>query len=169
MQQALQGEPLRVIVRQTPNSRRSFLTQAFRLLVSSAGVAKLAGTPFFAQEREVRSTSREAASALSKIQFRDVAAEAGITPTLVSGNVEKKYILEVYGSGCVWFDYNNDGYVDLYIVNGSTLENLAHPASVKNPPRNYLFRNNGDGTFTDVTRQAGVEGYGWGFGAVAAD
>jgi hypothetical protein len=83
--------------------------------------------------------------------------------------LEKNYILEVYGSGCVWFDYNNDGYVDLYVVNGSTVENLLDPARVKNPPHNYLFRNNGDGTFTDVTRQAGVEGYGWGFGAVAAD
>jgi hypothetical protein len=157
------------MMRHAPNSRRSFLTQAFWLLAFPAGVTKLGGKPFFAQEREVRTTSREAASALSKIEFRDVAAEAGITPTLVSGAVDKKYILEVYGSGCVWFDYNNDGYVDLYVVNGSTLENLASPAKVKNPPRNYLFRNNGDGTFTDVTRQAGVEGYGWGFGAVAAD
>jgi enediyne biosynthesis protein E4 len=59
--------------------------------------------------------------------------------------------------------------VDLYIVNGSTIENLLQPSQVKHRPHNYLFRNNGDGTFTDVTRQAGVEGHGWGFGAVAAD
>jgi hypothetical protein len=101
--------------------------------------------------------------------FRDVAAEAGITPILTCGTTEKNYILEVYGSGCVWFDYNNDGYTDLYIVNGSTIQNLLHPAAVKNPPRNYLFRNNGDGTFSDVTHQAQVPGYGWGVGAVAAD
>ena len=88
---------------------------------------------------------------------------------LVCGSPEKKYIIEVNGTGCVWFDYNNDGYVDLYIVNGSTIANLLTPASVKSPPRNYLFRNNGDGTFTDVTRTAGVEGHGWGCGAVAAD
>jgi len=54
-------------------------------------------------------------------------------------------------------------------VNGSTIENLLHPSQVKHRPHNYLFRNNGDGTFTDVTRRAGVEGHGWGFGAVAAD
>jgi hypothetical protein len=105
----------------------------------------------------------------SGVIFHDAAPEAGINAVLTCGSQEKNWILEVYGSGCVWFDYNNDGYVDLYIVNGSTIENLLHPSRVKNPPRNYLFRNNGDGTFTDVTRQAGVEGHGWGFGAVAAD
>jgi hypothetical protein len=105
----------------------------------------------------------------SSVVFRDVAQEAGVTPLLICGNPEKNYILEVYGSGCVWFDYNNDGYTDLYIVNGSTIQNLLHPAAVKNPPHNYLFRNNGDGTFTDVTHQARVPGYGWGVGAVAAD
>ncbi len=101
--------------------------------------------------------------------FRDVAREAGIHATLTCGSSEKNWILEVYGSGCTWFDYNNDGYVDLYIVNGSTIENLLSPARLKNPPHNYLFRNNGDGTFTDVTAKAGVGGHGWGFGAVAAD
>jgi enediyne biosynthesis protein E4 len=110
-----------------------------------------------------------ASSTPGKITFRDVAREAGIAPKLVSGSVDKKYILEVYGSGCVWFDYDNDGYVDLYVVNGSTIENLLYPSRVKSPPHNYLFRNNGDGTFTDVTHQAGVQGHGWGFGAVAAD
>jgi hypothetical protein len=108
-------------------------------------------------------------AASSPVMFRDVAAEAGITPILTCGTTEKNYILEVYGSGCVWFDYNNDGYTDLYIVNGSTIQNLLHPAAVKNPPRNYLFRNNGDGTFSDVTHQAQVPGCGWGVGAVAAD
>jgi enediyne biosynthesis protein E4 len=109
------------------------------------------------------------AAPAGQITFRDVSREAGITPTLVCGSPQKKYIVEVNGTGCVWFDYNNDGYVDLYIVNGSTIENLLKPASVRNSPRNYLFRNNGDGTFTDVTRAAGVEGHGWGCGAVAAD
>src|SRR5207249_1400962 len=62
-----------------------------------------------------------------------------------------------------------DGYVDLYIVNGSTIANHRNPGAVRDRPRNYLFRNNGDGTFSDVTLRAGVEGTGWGNGAVAAD
>jgi hypothetical protein len=113
--------------------------------------------------------SGENSARTSKILFRDVAADAGITPWLTCGSLEKGYILQVYGGGCVLLDYNNYGYVDIYTVNGSTVENLLDPTRVKNPPDNYFFRNNCDGTFTDVTRQVGVEGYGWGFGAVAAD
>jgi hypothetical protein len=104
-----------------------------------------------------------------QVTFRDVAAEAGITPLIICGGKKKESILEVNGSGCVWFDYNNDGYVDLYIVNGSTIENMLRPSPQRPHPRNYLFRNNGDGTFTDVTVHAGVEGREWGCGAVAAD
>jgi hypothetical protein len=103
-----------------------------------------------------------------KPRFRDVAREAGITPVIIAGGRAKNYVLEVNGSGLCWFDYNNDGYMDLYLVNGSTLEELQGKA----PPgkhHNYLFRNNRDGTFTDVTAAAHVPGKGWGFGCVAAD
>ncbi len=102
------------------------------------------------------------------IHFRDVSKEAGVTPIIISGGREKKYVLEVNGSGACWFDYNNDGYMDLYLVNGATIEELQG----KVPPgkhHNYLFRNNRNGTFTDVTEQARVPGKGWGFGCVAAD
>jgi len=102
------------------------------------------------------------------IRFVDVSTQAGITPIIISGSREKNYVLEVNGSGACWFDYNNDGYTDLYLVNGSTLERL-QGKSTGPAPRNYLFRNNGDGTFTDVTIQARVPGKGWGFGCVAAD
>jgi hypothetical protein len=113
--------------------------------------------------------ARTAAKASSQVTFRNVAAEAGITPLIICGGRDKQSILEVNGTGCVWFDYNNDGYVDLYIVNGSTIEDMLDPSPSRPRARNYLFRNNGDGTFTDVTLQAGVEGKWWGCGAVAAD
>lgn len=102
------------------------------------------------------------------IRFRDVAREAGVTPIIVSGSRAKDYVLEVNGSGACWFDYNNDGYTDLYLVNGATLGQLRGKPSASST-RNYLFRNNGDGTFTDVTAVARVSGKGWGFGCVAAD
>ena len=102
------------------------------------------------------------------VQFRDVTAKAGIKALIISGGARKNYVLEVNGSGACWFDYNNDGYMDLYLVNGSTLEELQgkKPASAH---RSYLYRNNKNGTFTDVTETAHVPGTGWGFGCVAAD
>jgi len=143
--------------------RRDFLTQSLAVLTSPVW-HRLSG----AAASEASQSTRGSPSR-PNITFRDVAAEAGITPRLVCGATDKRYILEVNGSGCVWFDYNNDGYVDLYIANGSTIANLRNPGAVRDRPRNYLFRNNGDGTFSDVTLRAGVEGAGWGNGAVAAD
>ena len=150
-------------------SRRGFLSRVLALGTTGFGRRAVPAIPFDPSGRNLAGSAASHASVPPPITFRDVSQEAGITPMLVCGGAEKKYILEVNGTGCTWFDYNNDGYVDLYIVNGSTIENLLKPASVKTPPRNYLFRNNGDGTFTDVTAAAGVEGHGWGCGAVAAD
>src|SRR5262249_49511717 len=84
------------------------------------------------------------------------------------GSPQKDYVLEVNGSGVCWFDYNGDGYTDVYLVNGSTLQVLQGGKALA-PHRNYLFRNNGNGTFTDSTEDARVAGNGWGFGCVAAD
>jgi hypothetical protein len=107
-------------------------------------------------------------AATSGVRFIDITEKAGIKATILSGSTKKDYVLEVNGSGVCWFDYNNDGYMDLYLVNGSTLHELqgGKPAS---PHRNYLYRNNGDGTFSDVTERARVPGAGWGFGCLAAD
>jgi hypothetical protein len=99
--------------------------------------------------------------------FQDVAERAGVRAVNVSGSLKKNYVLEVNGGGACWFDYNNDGYTDLYLVNGSTIEALQGKAP--RPVTNHLYRNNGDGTFTDVTTEAHVAGTGWGFGCVAAD
>ena len=148
-------------------SRRAFVRTLVGCGVAGFGARAPGGPRLHYDPR--RAILPEPAVPSAQVTFQDVSKEAGITPVLVCGSPQKKYILEVNGTGCVWFDYNNDGYVDLYIVNGSTVGNVLNPASVKNPPRNYLFRNNGDGTFSDVTKAAGVEGRGWGCGAVAAD
>jgi hypothetical protein len=108
-----------------------------------------------------------AALAPSPVTFRDVAGRAGITPVIVSGGPKKNYVLEVNGSGACWLDYDGDGWMDLYLVNGATLDQLQ--GKTKPQTTNHLYRNNRNGTFTDVTAAASVPGRGWGFGCVAAD
>jgi hypothetical protein len=108
-----------------------------------------------------------AAWAPELVTFKDTAARAGITDVIVSGGPKKNYVLEVNGSGACWIDYDNDGWLDLYLVNGATLANIQGKAPQRTT--NHLYRNNHDGTFTDVTAKAGVPGHGWGFGCVAAD
>jgi hypothetical protein len=107
------------------------------------------------------------AAAPVTVTFRDVASQAGLKDVIVSGGPDKKYVLEVNGSGVCWLDYDGDGWMDLYLVNGSTLAQLQKKSPVTTT--NHLYRNNRNGTFTDVTKSAGVPGKGWGFGCVAAD
>ena len=98
--------------------------------------------------------------------FVDVAEKAGLTAPVIFGGVEtKKYIIETTGTGVAIFDYDNDGWPDIFIVNGTRLEAL--PSGP--PPTNHLYRNNHDGTFTDVTAKAGLTATGWGQGVCVGD
>ena len=98
--------------------------------------------------------------------FRDVAEKAGLKFEIVSGDKEtKKYIIETTGTGIAIFDYDNDGWPDIFIVNGTTLDGKPDGAS----PTSHLFHNNHDGTFTDVTEKAGLRSSGWGQGVCAGD
>jgi hypothetical protein len=111
--------------------------------------------------------------ASSPIRFEDATASSGINFTHSIGAEKLGSLLEGTGAGCVWFDYNNDGLPDLFVLSGRPLGDDMHPYPLKNPPavapHNHLYRNNGDGTFTDVTEQAGVGGDIYGMAAVAAD
>ena len=99
-------------------------------------------------------------------QFVDVAEKAGIHFTLTSGGPEKRYIIEAKGGGGVaWIDYNNDGFPDLFFVNGSSFEHWKR----RDSPRSRLYRNNGDGTFTDVSAGSGLDHTGWGMGVCVGD
>ena len=97
----------------------------------------------------------------------DVASEAGLGEALnVYGGVHiNKYLLEEMGCGAAFFDYDNDGWLDIFLANGSRFDGLP-PGS---PPSNFLFHNNRDGTFTDVTRKAGLIRSGWGQGCCVGD
>ena len=99
------------------------------------------------------------------VQFVDVTTEAGISFKHVSGASDRKFYLETMGSGAAFLDYDNDGDLDLYIVNGAALPGFQ--AAV--PPTNLLYQNNRNGTFTDVTAAADVGDTGYGMGCVAAD
>ena len=107
-----------------------------------------------------------AATPPGSVQFTDKAADAGLIDIFYNGdNVSKKYIIETLGTGLALIDYDNDGYPDLFVVNGSRLEGF--PAGRE--PTNHLYRNNRDGTFTDVTKTAGLARSGWGQGVCAGD
>jgi hypothetical protein len=98
--------------------------------------------------------------------FTDIAKRAGLTMTNTFGGVTtKKYIIETTGTGVAIFDYDNDGWPDIFIVNGTKLDVL--PAG--EAPSNHLYRNNHDGTFTDVTAKAGLVHSGWGQGVCVGD
>ena len=98
--------------------------------------------------------------------FTDVAEKAGLTmSTVFGGKATKKYIIETTGTGAAIFDYDNDGWPDIFLVNGTTLEGFPAGAA----PTNHLYRNNHDGTFTDVTAKAGLTATGWGQGVCVGD
>src|SRR5213075_1420771 len=98
--------------------------------------------------------------------FTDTAQKAGLTtPVIFGGENRKEYIIETTGTGVAIFDYDNDGWPDIFIVNGTTVAQTPNGSG----PTNHLFHNNHDGTFADVTEKAGLRSSGWGQGVCAGD
>jgi enediyne biosynthesis protein E4 len=128
--------------------RRDFL----RIL---AGSAAFHAVPGFA-----------ATSSSSIYPFTQIPASAsGINWTHVAGASAEKYLPESTGAGCAFLDYDNDGWMDIYLVNSGPCDFYTPP----HPLRNALYKNNRDGTFTDVTEKAGVHGGGYGMGVAVGD
>ena len=105
------------------------------------------------------------ALAAQTLTFTDVTAEAGIGFKHTSGRSGEFYFVEQLGSGAAFFDYDNDGDLDIYFVDGADLPGFQS----KKPPTNHLYQNNGDGTFTDVTDFAGVGDKSYGIGCCVGD
>jgi hypothetical protein len=135
------------------SSRREFL----RLL--SNGLAVLSAGPMLC--------SRSSAAELVLPVFTDITEKAGLAGARnVSGSVaNKQFLLEEMGGGVALFDYDNDGWLDIFLVNGTSLD----PAVRNRNPTSYLFHNNRDGTFTDVTKKAGLTRSGWGQACCVGD
>jgi enediyne biosynthesis protein E4 len=120
----------------------------------------------FAAPQSATIDQSENTNAAPIAHFRNVAQKAGLTaPVIFGGETTKKYIIETTGTGVAIFDYDNDGWPDIFVVNGTTLAPLAS----KKTPTSHLYHNNHDGTFTDVTEKAGLTHTGWGQGVCVGD
>jgi hypothetical protein len=123
-------------------------------------------TPILARTLLPQIRPRESSDATGNVLFEQVLPSAsGITWTHVNGRSPGYFLPETTGAGCAFLDYDNDGWMDLYLINSGRCDFF----DPKPPLRNALYRNNRDGTFTDVTEKAGVSGGGYGMGAAVGD
>ncbi len=110
---------------------------------------------------------------LSQGNFTDITSKAGVTFTGVASHTSHKYLMETMGSGVATFDYDNDGLLDIFFVNGAPLADPTPKGTVpkKSGPQdwNRLYHQKKDGTFEDVTEKAGLKGIGYGMGVAAGD
>jgi enediyne biosynthesis protein E4 len=119
-----------------------------------------------ANSPSVSAGNSEGANAKPIAHFIDIAEKAGLTtPVIFGGENAKKYIIETTGTGVAIFDYGNDGWPDIFVVNGTKLEGLPSGKA----PTSHLYHNNHDGTFTEVTAKAGLTHTGWGQGVCVGD
>ena len=128
----------------------------------------LLGAAAFGQgiaSRGVRPTPRGNPSGIPfHARFTDIAKEAGLTAPVIYGGVDRKtYILETIGCGVAFFDYDNDGWLDIFVLSGSRLDGA--PANATN----RLYKNNRDGTFSDVTEKSGLKRTGWASSVAVGD
>src|SRR5450759_1615617 len=112
----------------------------------------------------------ESSAQKKNVTFTDITSKAGITFKYTFGDNSYKNILESSGSGITVFDYNNDGFMDLFLMNGTYLEGISDPeGKVNKNSHNELYKNNGNGTFTEVSKAAGLDGHFWSMAAGAID
>ena len=139
---------------------RTALVLSFEQILSSAIPNRL-----FAQNGKPGDAQAAAPASLG-VGFTDVGKQAGLNAQTIFGGVKKnKYLLETTGCGVAFYDYDNDGWLDIFLVNGWRLEGFPKGQE----PVCHLFKNNRDGTFTDVTLKAGLARSGWGQGVCIGD
>ncbi|MEO8737280.1 MAG: VCBS repeat-containing protein, partial [Edaphobacter sp.] len=143
-------------------SRRDFLRSAAANVALGVSASAFGATGFVASAQQIDNAKERPLG----FSIKDVAREAKLDfINICGGTSSKRYILETTGSGVAFIDYDNDGWLDVFLVTGSRFTDLPQGA----PPSNRLFRNNRDGTFTDVTEHAGLIHSGWGQGVCVGD
>ena len=145
-----------------PFTRRSFVQLSLGSVISASAKSLLAQG---VSTHKAKSLPRPPASGRPfNAHFVDVAATAGFRAPVIYGGVEnKRYILESTGCGCAFFDYDNDGWMDIFLLSGTRLTGDPPDAT------NRLYKNNRDGTFIEVTEKAGLKAVGWASGVCIGD
>ncbi|HLY62292.1 MAG TPA: CRTAC1 family protein [Terriglobia bacterium] len=146
-------------------TRRAFLSSAGAAGFLFAGGARLAGQGM--SSRNVKASPRPRFSGKPwPVTFTDVAPHAGLTsPTVYGEEYTKRYIVEANGPGIAFFDYDHDGWPDVFVPSGTRLEGFTSGQK----PISHLYHNNRDGTFTDVSARAGLTQSGWCYGVCVGD
>ena len=145
--------------------RRRFLGSAF--LVLGGALAEALATPLWKWRHPIAVEAAKPGAAQPGVQFLDVAPQAGLTLPNVWGGVERKRsIIETKGSGVAFFDFDKDGWIDIYLTNGNRLDAHWDPGKA---PTSHLYKNNRDGTFTDITEKSGLGRTGWQTGVCVGD
>ena len=150
-------------------SRRDFLRRlgSFGAVIPASALLTGIQQAIPLQKSPSASARRKPDSNSADFNFTDVAVQAGLGGAInvFGGIARKRWLLEEIGCGVALFDYDNDGWLDIFLVNGTRFEDI----SPQHPPSNFLFRNNRDGSFTDVTDKAGLRRTGWGQGCCVGD
>jgi hypothetical protein len=136
-----------------------------RTLISLLGVPAVSALGQGVSTREVKAQPKSKFSGIPfNAKFTDIGAKAGLQSPLVYGPTDHKtYIIETVACGCAFIDYDNDGWLDIFLLNGNRFEGAPQGTS------NRLYKNNRDGTFTDVTEKAGLLHDGWASGVTVGD
>jgi hypothetical protein len=169
----LKGNARRVLF---PSSRDSgrFSMDRRSLLLGLAGCF-VPGLPILSGQAHEQTASKPAARVPSSpvVKFTDVTSELGVDFRYYSSHTPKKYLIETMGAGVALFDYDNDGRLDLFLVNGAPLSDPTPKGTIpqKTGPQywNRLYHQKPNGTFEDVTAKAGLQGFGYGMGAAVGD
>src|SRR5258707_12101838 len=147
-------------------TRRSFVSLSLGSLgLSATGRASRLLLPQGVATHAVNAQPKSAPSGRPfNAHFTDIDAAAGLTAPIIYGNpTNNDYIIEATGCGCAFFDYDNDGWMDIFVLSGTRLEGAPEGAT------NRLYKNNRDGTFADETERAGLHRVGWASGVCIGD